>query len=127
MKIGILIHFIAFSSFGNIVTINSITEIPIETDSFVLTVFDVDDTLTVLSEPAFQRPNFKTEHAAIFEGLMEPLGKIEKIVAFNLPLLMTGSELIEAKSPEIIKEIQKKGGKVIALTAAMAGKLIINR
>jgi hypothetical protein len=88
-----------------------------------LLIFDVDDTLTILREPAYQRPNFKHHHAELFFQLMHPLDTVERVVAFTLPLLTTPSDLIELQTPEKIQKLQLEGMKVIALTAAMAGEI----
>lgn len=88
-----------------------------------LVVFDIDDTLTILEDPAFQRPNFKSFHADLFHQMMEPLSSKERIVSFTLPLLTTSGILIEPKSPAWIQTLQKNGIHVIGLTAAMGGTI----
>lgn len=110
---------------ASIAQIQSIKDIDqhIQNHHQVLVVFDIDDTLTILSEPAFQRPNFKVHHADTFNKIMSPLNEKEKLMAFTLPLLTTPSDLIEKDTPIFIKTLQKNGIKTIALTAATGGRL----
>lgn len=95
----------------------------IEVRDNTLAAFDIDDTLTILHEPAFQRPNFKTHHSQLFSEIMETLTIEERLLAFTLPLLMVEGDLIEAEAPAIIKQLQNKGVKTIGLTAAMACRI----
>jgi len=88
-----------------------------------LAVFDIDDTLTILNEPAFHRPNFKLHHAENFARIMEPLSTEERLLAFTLPLLTTAGDLLEIQTPQVIRNLQSKGVKTIALTAAMGGRI----
>ncbi len=110
---------------ANIAPLHSIKDIHqhIQNHNHVLVVFDIDDTLTILNEPAFQRPNFKIHHAGTFDKIMSPLNEKEKLMAFTLPLLTTPSALIEKETPAFIETLQKNGIKTIALTAATGGKI----
>lgn len=122
---GLLFLLEPLPQFATIESIHSIgainfTNIP---ENQVLAVFDIDDTLTILHEGAFQRLNFKFHHVEIFNEIMKPLSVEEKLIAFTLPLLMTPGDLIEIQTPEVIKNLQEKGVRTIALTAAMAGKI----
>jgi uncharacterized protein DUF2608 len=106
---------------AEIVPIFSISEIDIGNEANLddcLVVFDIDDVLTVLDDPAFQRPNFKAHHSDSFKAVMAPLNKVEQALAFTMPLLTTPSKLIETDAPEFISSLQKRA-KTIALTAAM--------
>ena len=126
LKSLILSLFLApLSLLASIVSIGSITEISQLDlgDHEVLAVFDIDDTLTILQEPAFQRPNFRTHHAKIFSEIMDALSVEEKLLSFTLPLITTSGELLEIQAPEIIRNFQSRGVKTLALTAAMAGKI----
>lgn len=111
---------------GAIHSIQSLTEMPLfeEESQNILAAFDIDDTLTVLQEPAFQRPNFKGHHAELFIQLTASLSPEEKHIAFTIPLLTTPGELVESHSPLVIQELQRKGVKTIALTAAPAGNYL---
>jgi len=116
--------FIPLSVFAEIDTIRSLTELKLlEVLDTVLAVFDIDDTVTILKEPAFHRPNFKVHHAKTFANMMSSLTKKEQIVAFTLPLLTSPGVLLENETPQVIQMLQHKGVKTIALTAALAGKI----
>ncbi len=121
-----LLFFAPLYCFSHIQTIHSIAEM----DMFVkgnnqkLVAFDIDDTLTILSDPAFHRPNFKIHHATLFVKLMEPFSPEERMLAFTLPLLTTSGDLIEKEAPHFLAKLQKqKNIKTVALTAAMGGKI----
>lgn len=123
--VSFLLALISFSAFAEIRSIHSITEICIDVErkDELLLVFDIDDTLTILSHPAFHRPNFSLHHASIFEEVMQPLTAEEKFLAFTLPLLTTSSNLIELETPEFLNNLQQAGVKIIALTAATGGSI----
>lgn len=114
-----------FSLFASIESISSLTEINISElkDHKALAIFDIDDTLTVLHEPAFQSVNFKQVHAGIFTKIMLSLSFDEKWTAFTLPLIMTPGDLIEEEAPAIIQKLQDSGIKTLALTAAPCGRI----
>ena len=111
--------------FASIKPIHSIREVEhaMHEGSNVLVVFDIDDTLTILTEPAFQSPNFKVHHSAAFSSLMNSLNEELKFLAFSLPLIVSPSHLIEPHTPSIIESLQNKGARTIALTAAPAGDI----
>lgn len=112
------------SVFAQIDTIRSLTELKLsDASDTILAVFDIDDTVTILKEPAFHRPNFKVHHAKIFANMMSSLTKEEQIVAFTLPLLTSPGVLLEDETPQVIQMLQGGGVKTIALTAALAGKI----
>ncbi len=111
--------------FASIEQICSIQEVEhrLEVDKDVLVIFDVDDTLTILSEPAFQYANYKVHHSEVFSKFMSSLNEEVKFIAFNLPILISPSELIEPQTPSVIESLQNKGLKTIALTAVPAGNI----
>lgn len=124
LRVLFILIFSPVTMFATIQEIQSLTEIAqIELDGHeAMAVFDIDDTLTILHEPAFQRPNFKMRYPEIFAEMMAPLSKEERLLAFTLPLVMTQGDLLEIETPEFILHFQDKGVKTIALTAALAGK-----
>lgn len=125
LLITLCIVFISISTFADIEPIFSISDVEIleAQKNETLVVFDIDDTLTILSEPAFQRPNFKSHHSELFAQIMDPLSLKEKVVAFTLPLLTTSGELIESVSPLSMQKLHTEGVKTIGLTAAMGGEI----
>ena len=120
-----LVMLAASSLFAEAISISSIGELEPHTLNIerVLVVFDIDDTLTILNDPAFHRPNFKTHHAQTFNEIMSNLTDEEKLLAFTMPLLTTASDLIEEETPQLIEGLQKRGIKTIALTAAAGGEI----
>lgn len=128
-RFSLWVYFLVVFSFGylyaNIAPLYSIKDLHqhIQNHNHILVVFDIDDTLTILSEPAFQRPNFKVHHADTFNKIISPLSEKEKLIAFTLPLLTTPSDLIEKDTSSFIEALQKNGIKTIALTAATGGRL----
>lgn len=120
-----LIVFIASYAFADIEHIHSIKKISHHTEGKknVLAVFDIDDTLTILSDPVFHRPNFKTHHADAFKEIMSSLTPKQQLLAFTMPLLTTDSDLIELETSKFIQDLQSQGVKTIALTAAMGGTI----
>ncbi len=111
--------------FAEVISISSIKELEPHTLQIdqMLVVFDIDDTLTILNDPAFHRPNFKIHHAQTFNEIMTDLNGEEKLLAFTMPLLTTPSDLIEEETPQFISELQTRGIKTIALTAAAGGEI----
>ncbi len=117
--------FVTSLSFADVLSIHSIKEMKshAEGKENVLVVFDIDDTLTILSDPAFHSTNFKIHHASVFKEIMSPLNPRERHLAFTIPLLTTASDLIEIETSQVIDELQNRGVKTIALTAAMGGEI----
>ncbi len=111
--------------FASIEPIRSIQEVEqrIEKDKEILVVFDVDDTLTILKEPAFQYGNYKLTHSEAFSNVLKHLDEDVKFIVFNLPILLSTSDLIEPHTPAVIERLQNNGVKTIALTAAPAGNI----
>jgi len=93
-----------------------------ETKGETLGVFDVDMVLIQSSEPAFQMLNMMA-HKPLLKSLLESLNPIEKDVTINLTTQQSPSILIEKQTPALIKKIQDKHPKCIALTAALTGSL----
>ncbi len=117
--------FVSSLSFADVSFIHSIKEMKSHTEEKenILVVFDIDDTLTILSDPAFHSTNFKIHHANAFKEMMSSLNPRERHLAFTMPLLTTASDLIEIDASQVIDELQNRGVKTIALTAAMGGEI----
>lgn len=82
-----------------------------------LGVFDIDETLLVPDEPAFQKPNVRKYACA--QVLREQLPLESQDLLSNLVLTHSASRLIESKAPAFIKALQAQNVRLIALTAAM--------
>ncbi len=87
-----------------------------------LGVFDIDETLLITKNPAYRRKSFSPYRQAI-KDLTSGLSDDQKMVLLNLMLIRGGHVLIEKETPVILGRIQEQGVKMIALTAAMTGKL----
>lgn len=85
----------------------------------VLVVFDIDMTLTQPDHPATFYPNLKKYHN-VMKDIRDKLSpeQCDMLVTSTLSL---PQRLIEQDSPMIIKSMQDKGLKVIALTATLTG------
>lgn len=108
--LSFLIFLAPLYSVSRIESIHSITEMELYLDeeNHTLALFDIDDALTILGDPAFHRPNFKIHHSAVFTTIMEPLSAKEKLLAFTLPLLTTSGELIEKETPNFLKNFDRR-------------------
>lgn len=113
-----------FSLSGLIQEIHSLQEIRpfLENgDENSLAIFDIDDTLTILEEPAFQKQNCGGYHKALFRNIRLSLNSEERELCFHIPIVICPSQLIEDDTPTLIKELQQKNIRTLALTAAPAG------
>lgn len=116
----ILIAFplVLFASIEQINSIQDLSKYFDSADDKVLGVFDIDETLLVPEDPAFQKPNLK-KHASLIQKIKEGLSLEHQDLLSNLILTSTGAQLIELISPQFIKHLQIQGIRLIALTAAM--------
>ncbi len=90
-------------------------------DAKTLGVFDIDETLMVPKDPAFQKPNMK-KHASIIQNIKGQLPIEQQDLISNLVLFATNSQLIEPESRLLIEKFQNSHIRLIALTAAMTRK-----
>jgi hypothetical protein len=117
---GLLAPMALFAEIHEVATMHEVKSYFEEAPSKTLGVFDIDETLTLPSESAFQRPNLE-EHRDLIKKLMKDLSKEEQFLLLNTMIATIPSSLIEEKTPEILAELQKKNIKLIALTAASSG------
>ena len=113
-----------FNFFASIQQIHTIQEAEVYFhlgDARTLGVFDIDETLLVPKDPACQKPNLR-KHALIIQKIKGQLPLEYQDLISNLILFATHSQLIEPKSSLLIQNLQKKGIRLIALTAAMTRK-----
>ena len=104
--------------FANIATIEKFSQARLpKLDSNTLVVFDVDDTLTVCEDALLQVSNreFFKKHAHIDQS--------RKGEIFSILLGQATARVLDPKSVEYIRFLQKSGAKVIACTAAPFGKI----
>jgi len=88
----------------------------------VLLLFDVDLTLTVPEEPAVQIPfieKYQDQLKLITSGLSEE----QIFLLVSLATKKARQVLVEKKAPLVIKELQKKKIKIIALSSSITGSL----
>lgn len=85
----------------------------------VLVVFDIDMTLTQPDHPATFYPNLR-KHQNVMKNIRDELAP-EQRDYLTTSTLQLPQRLIEKDSPQIIKAMQAKGIKVIALTATLTG------
>ena len=66
----IIFPFMLFATIKQINLIQDLNKYFDSTDTKTLGVFDIDETLLVPEDPAFQKPNLK-KHASIIQGIKE--------------------------------------------------------
>jgi len=111
---------IPYTLFATITEIHSISEAEKYFNSSDLTtlgVFDIDDTLLIPEDPAFQKKNLR-KHVEIMQQINElPLEQRDLLGC--IALTYSHSQLIESESPVFIGKLQQRGVRLIALTAVM--------
>lgn len=90
-----------------------------ESPEDVLVVFDIDMTLTQPDYPATFYPNLR-KHQKVMKDIRDELTPEQRDTLATSTLTLP-QRLIEKDSPTIIKAMQNKGVKVIALTATLTG------
>jgi len=109
----------------SIVTIHSAYEIKThlaQANQDSLIFFDVDSTLTTPSDPYLRRHAIR-RHKAIYDKLVDPLTPNQKRIFNHLLVIDSPSQLVEKNWPIIIKELQERRIKTLALTAAKTGPI----
>jgi hypothetical protein len=87
----------------------------------ILVAFDIDMTLIQSDHPATSYPTLK-KHGTLYKKIFGSLPSEVKDVTLNLPAQFP-SKLVEEATPQMIENLQAKGIKIIALTAALTGYL----
>ncbi len=80
-----------------------------------LAIFDIDQTLLMSEEPAFQMPNM-TKFPGAKNQALKSLNPSEKLLALNFMCLNFGAKIIDNTALEIIDSLQKRQVPTIALT-----------
>lgn len=93
-----------------------------EADQETLIIFDIDSTLTTPSDPNLRRQAIK-KYKSIYNQHVLPLTKDQNRLFNHLLVSQSPSQLVEAPFPSIIKKLQERGIKTIALTASKTGNL----
>lgn len=88
----------------------------------ILLAFDIDLTLTVPDEPAVQIPYLNKYHV-LLQKIMSGLNNDQGFLLFSIATKKPPQILIDVKTPSIIKKLQKKGIKIIALSSSITGEL----
>ncbi|MEI6628554.1 MAG: DUF2608 domain-containing protein, partial [Alphaproteobacteria bacterium] len=88
----------------------------------ILLAFDIDLTLTVPDEPAVQIPYLKKYHVLLQKIILD-LNNDQEFLLFSIATKKPPQILIDVKIPSIIKKLQKKGIKIIALSSSITGAL----
>jgi hypothetical protein len=88
----------------------------------VLMAFDIDMTLTQPDHPAVYYPALK-KHVNVYKSIVGQLTPAQKDLTSTLTTQVVPQKLVEKETPKIVRNIQKKGVKVIALTSSLAGKI----
>jgi len=88
----------------------------------VLVAFDIDMTLTQPNHPAVYYPAIK-KYVDVYETILGQLTPEQKDLAATLTTQLVPQKLVEDGTPQIIKALEQKGVKVIALTSSLAGPL----
>lgn len=88
----------------------------------ILVVFDIDMTLTQPDHPATYYPAIK-KYVSVYKSILGHLTPAQKDLAATLTTQIVPQKLVEKDTPKMIKNIQKQGVKVIALTSSLTGKI----
>lgn len=88
----------------------------------ILVAFDIDMTLTQPNHPAVYYPAIK-KYMDVYKSILGQLTPVQKDLVATLTTQIVPQKLVEKDAPKMIKNIQKKGVKVIALTSSLTGKI----
>lgn len=91
-------------------------------DGDTLVLFDVGDVLLV-SENALLQGTIKAAREQLRATYLAPLGQERHKYLWSLVLLAERRQLVEQHTPQVIKNLQQKGAKAMALTALQTGKV----
>ena len=118
------------SAKGEIITVKSMKEVQSKIENVlegqkaqdVLVAFDIDMTLTQPNHPAVYYPALK-KYLDDYQSILAELTPEQKDIALTLTTQIVSQNLVETQTPNILKSIEDKGVKVIALTASITGKI----
>lgn len=127
MKKFLLTLFMTFNIFAchaKITQVNDMKEIFdafTDADAKTLAIFDVDMVLIQPGDPAFQMANMK-RYSTIAKRIMKEVPPDKQMVFLSLMTTSSDPLLIDARTPQFIEQISKRGIQVMALTANLTGK-----
>ncbi len=119
-----------FSAQAEIISVKSMKDAQFEIEDIiktqkaadVLVAFDIDMTLTQPNHPAVFYPAIR-KYVDIYKTILGQLTPEQKDLAVTLTTQILPQKLVETETPQVIKTLQQKGIKVIALTSSLAGKI----
>ncbi|OJW47192.1 MAG: hypothetical protein BGO67_03700 [Alphaproteobacteria bacterium 41-28] len=122
--------FTGFSAQAKIISIKTMKDLQTKIETIlkgqkakdVLVAFDIDMTLTQPNHPAVYYPAIK-KYVDVYKMILGQLAPEQKDLAATLTTQLIPQKLVEEGTPQIIKNLQKKGVKVIALTSSLAGPI----
>lgn len=88
----------------------------------VLVAFDIDITLTQPDHPAVYYPNLK-KYGDVYKKVLSQLTPEQKDLAATLTTQIIPQKYVERETPGIVKALQQKGVKTMALTSSLAGEI----
>lgn len=121
---------IACSAKSEIIAVKNMQEVQSKVESVlesqkaqdILVAFDIDMTLIQPDHPAVYYPTLK-KYLEDYKFILAQLTPEQKDIALTLTTQIVSQKLVETQTPQIIKNIQDKGIKTIALTASISGKI----
>lgn len=126
MMVFILVLFLPLSVlYGSIVQVSTLAPIQISLDSATtkdLIVFDVDNTLLV-AEDKILRPCGAQLFLRQYETLSKMVSEEEASRFVSIILLNRAFRAVDEQMPELVRKLQERSVKVIALTALSSGRL----
>ncbi|MBA3814227.1 MAG: DUF2608 domain-containing protein [Alphaproteobacteria bacterium] len=93
-----------------------------QTTENILVAFDIDMTLTQPDHPAVYYPALK-KYVDVYKKILGKLTPSQKDLMSTLTTQIVPQKLVEKDTAKIVRNIQQKGVKVIALTSSLAGKI----
>ena len=119
---SLLFLFLSASAFGQIYDLSEIEKYLETADEETLVVFDVDDVL-IVTEDHFIHPYAEKTTHRITEKLVRKVGDQKAIDEItSLCYLLPKRILVENETPSLIRRLQERKIKTIALTACQTGK-----
>ncbi len=116
------LFFILFLSalHGEILELDNLKKIEPLINEQTLVIFDIDNTLSIPTNPAYQKANQK-KYKEAYSHIQKRWGKTQYSLILNLVHLDLETKLVDPYSVQLIHHLQKRGIPVIALTAASPG------
>ncbi len=93
-----------------------------EANEETLILLDVDSTLTTPSDPYLRRAAIQ-QYRSIYDALTMPMTPNQKRIFDHVLVIQSPSQLVEQAWPQVIKDLQGRGVKLLAFTAAKMGPL----